>query len=425
MTPITVEGTTVEGFESIRSLFEQNMHRYLENKAQLCIYVDDRCVVDLWARPADDVTFNGDALINVFSSGKSLESIAMAWLVSEGRIQLTDPVTHYWPEYAAEDKGHQTIADVMRHEAGLAALNQALDPKDLHRDRLKDNKIGAILADHPTQYRSDEPSASREYHALSRGWIANEIFRRADVHGRTIGEFFETEIRGPYNADLHIGVANDDLARIARLQPVSIRKHLLYSAWPFAKSRKTHNSLWVLLGRLFNFARQSLISPSSRPKEAFKDLPIIQAFNHSLIIQGETPSANAHCSARGLARIGAALAMGGTSQGKTLLKPEAWQALHAEPITRDMNNLNSSFTQGGVAYFSQDNTGSGAMNQALNQGREGFYGWMGLGGSIFQWHPEKKISVAFVPTSLHMLDFVNERGKTYQAEVLRCVDAAK
>ena len=269
MTPITVEGTTAEGFESIRSLFEQNMHRYLENKAQLCIYVDDRCVVDLWAHPADDAAFDGDALINVFSSGKSLESIAMAWLVSEGRIQLTDPVTHYWPEYAAEDKAHQTIADVMRHEAGLAALNQSLDPKDLHRDRLKDNKIGAILAAHPTQYRSDEPSASREYHALSRGWIANEIFRRADVHGRTIGEFFETEIRGPYNADLHIGVASEDLARIARLQPVSIRKHLLYSAWPFAKTRKTHNSLWVLLGRLFNFARQSLISPGSASQRGF------------------------------------------------------------------------------------------------------------------------------------------------------------
>jgi len=30
-----------------------------------------------------------------------------------------------------------------------------------------------------------------------------------------------------------------------------------------------------------------------------------------------------------------------------------------------------------------------------------------------------------VPTSLHMLDLVNERGKTYQAELLRCVDAAK
>ena len=377
MTEITVKGTTAKGFETLRSLFEQNMHRYLEDKAQLCIYVQDQCVVDLWAHPADEAAFDGDALINVFSSGKSLESIAMAWLVSEGRLQLTDPVIQYWPDYAAEGKARQTIADVMRHEAGLAALNQALDPKDLHRDRLKDNKIGAILAAHPTQYRPGGTEASRDYHALSRGWIANEIFRRADAQGRTIGEFFETEIRGPFNADLHIGVANEDLPRIARLQPVSIGKHLRYSAWPFAKT-----------------------------------------------LQGETPSANAHCSARGLARIGAALAMGGTSQGKTLLKPEAWQALHAEPITRDMN-IQTSFTQGGVAHFSQDNMGPGAMNRALNQGREGFYGWMGLGGSIFQWHPEKQISIAFVPTSLHLLDLVNERGKTYQAELLRCVDAAK
>ena len=424
MTGITVEGTTAKGFEPIRSLFEQNMHRYLEDKAQLCIYVKDQCVVDLWARPSDEPAFDGDALINVFSSGKSLESIALAWLVSEGRLKLTDPVTRYWPDYAAQDKARQTIADVMRHEAGLAALNQALDPKDLHRDRLKDNTIGAILAAHPTQYRPGGIEASRDYHALSRGWIANEIFRRADAQGRTMGEFFETEIRSAFNADLHIGVANEDLNRIARLRPVSIGKHLLHSAWPFTKTRKTHNTLWVLLGRLLNFALRALMSPGMRPKEAFKDLPIIQAFNHPLIIQGETPSANAHCSARGLARIGSALAMGGTSQDKMLLNPEAWQALHAEPITRDMN-IQTSFTQGGVAYFSKANTGAGAMNRALNQGREGFYGWMGLGGSIFQWHPEKQISLAFVPTSLHLLDLVNERGKTYQTEVLRCVDEAK
>ena len=46
---------------------------------------------------------------------------------------------------------------------------------------------------------------------------------------------------------------------------------------------------------------------------------------------------------------------------------------------------------------------------------------MGLGGSIFQWHPEHEIGFGYVPTSLHVLDFLNERGKAYQAEVLRCV----
>lgn len=194
MTELNIQGTTAEDFESIRQLFEQNMHRYLEDNAQLCVYVDDHCEVDLWASPAADTTFNGDALINVFSSGKSLESIAMAWLVSEGRLLLTDRVTDYWPEYGAAGKAKQTIADVMRHEAGLAALNEALDPMDLHRDQLKQNKISEILAAHPTQYRAGGIAESRDYHALSRGWIVNEIFRRADAQGRTMGEFFETEV---------------------------------------------------------------------------------------------------------------------------------------------------------------------------------------------------------------------------------------
>jgi hypothetical protein len=46
---------------------------------------------------------------------------------------------------------------------------------------------------------------------------------------------------------------------------------------------------------------------------------------------------------------------------------------------------------------------------------------MGLGGSIFQWDPEHEIGFGYVPTSLNVLDFVNERGKAYQREVLDCV----
>ena len=57
------------------------------------------------------------------------------------------------------------------------------------------------------------------------------------------------------------------------------------------------------------------------------------------------------------------------------------------------------------------------MEQVLNHGRESFYGWMGLGGSIFQWYPNYQIGFAFVPNSLHVLDLVNERGKAFQAEV--------
>jgi len=36
-----------------------------------------------------------------------------------------------------------------------------------------------------------------------------------------------------------------------------------------------------------------------------------------------------------------------------------------------------------------------------------------------------QIGFGFVPTSLHVLDILNERGKVYQAEVLRCVEKLK
>jgi hypothetical protein len=80
------------------------------------------------------------------------------------------------------------------------------------------------------------------------------------------------------------------------------------------------------------------------------------------------------------------------------------------------------FTQGGVDQFLPCDSGSSQLERDFNEGREGFYGWMGLGGSIFQWHPEYDIGFGFVPTSLHVLDFLNERGKVYQKEVLTCVE---
>jgi hypothetical protein len=50
---------------------------------------------------------------------------------------------------------------------------------------------------------------------------------------------------------------------------------------------------------------------------------------------------------------------------------------------------------------------------------------MGLGGSLFQWHPQHRVGFGFVPTSLHVLDLFNERGKAYQAEVIACIKNLK
>lgn len=420
MGQVIVSGTVKPAFESVKALFEKNLHRYLEDNAQLCIYVDDQCVVDLWGSANGDTDFTGDSLINVFSSGKSLESIGMAWLVSEGLLDYDAKVITYWPEFGDAGKADLTVADIMRHEAGLAALNQTLNPRDLHRDKLQANHIGAIIESHPLYYRSSDAADRREYHALTRGWIINEIFRRVDPQRRTLGTFLEQNIKNPLKADVMIGVPPEDLGRITKLKPVGLKQHLQLSMHPMKSRRKTHHNFMQLAARLTGFVLRNRRTMGLKRPVPFEGMQSINAFNEPSIALGETPSANAHCSARGLAKLGSAMAMGGVTGGHQVINASAWQALHDRPIQRDMG-MNTAFTQGGVALFGPPPTPVSAIDRGLNNGREGFFGWMGLGGSIFQWHPNLKIAFAFVPTSLHVLDFVNERGKTLQAEVLRCL----
>ena len=82
----------------------------------------------------------------------------------------------------------------------------------------------------------------------------------------------------------------------------------------------------------------------------------------------------------------------------------------------------TNFTQGGVNVFTLDQ--SSIPDEIVTvQFRTGFVGWAGLGGSVFQLHPELKIGFAFVPTCLHWFDVANLRGARLQKLVLDCVQA--
>ena len=71
-------------FESVNSLFEHNMRTLYEKNTQPCVYHKGQKAVDLWATAQDQENFNADPMVNVFSSGKSLEAIAITSLVDKG-----------------------------------------------------------------------------------------------------------------------------------------------------------------------------------------------------------------------------------------------------------------------------------------------------------------------------------------------------
>jgi CubicO group peptidase (beta-lactamase class C family) len=418
---IQINGMVAPGFESIEQLYKHQMNTMAEQNTQLCVYYRGKKVVDLWASATDDSTFSADSLINVFSSGKSFEAIAIASLVSKGLLSYDALITQYWPEFGANGKDGVTIADLMRHEAGLANFDTSIDMEDLFTANIKQNAVGRIIEGHAPRYGTTG-GGKREYHALTRGWIVNEVFRRVDPAGRTIGEFLRQEISEPLNADAIIGVKEHELQRVSKVRALGFGYQFLQSLKPRFLGRRIVHNIFQILGRLIRIIPALIRAKKAGAPPPLTGMGAMGFFNEPGFARGETPSANANCSARGMAKIAAMMSAGGQWDGTEYLSKQAWEAMHENPVKAEMGTLlTTRFTQGGVDSFTACEPGSTQAERDFNQGREGFYGWMGLGGSIFQWHPGLDIGFAFVPTSLHVLDFFNERGKKYQAETLNCV----
>jgi len=419
-----VMGTVAPGFEPVKALFEKNMRSLKERNAQLCVYVGEQCVVDLWATTINDPEFSAESLINVFSSGKSLESITLAMLAERGLLDFDKPIHHYWPEFSSLHKRDTTVAELMRHEAGLSWFDATLTPESLYPTGLINNSVGAVIERTPQVYPEGNV-VRREYHALTRGWIANEIFRRVEPEGRTIGQFLRQEISEPLGIDVFIGVTEDEFKRISPVRMLGLGFQLAQSFIPKMLGRSMELNFFQLLTKL----RALLATAKHRSRRKYKE-PIdgmrsqrgIEALDSPALARSEIPSAGAKCTARGLAKLAAAMANGGTIAGHRVLSARGHELLHANPVKRPMALFLTDFTQSGLAAFADVDDQAGMFEKGLHRGREGFFGWFGLGGSIFQWHPQKRIGFAYVPTSLNWFDIVNERGKAYQLETMRCVE---
>lgn len=446
-----IEGTVAPGFESVRALFQSEMNTKAEEKAQLCVYYRGEKVVDLWAAKVGNSDFNADSLVNVFSSGKSLETLAIAALVDKGLLKYEDKIADHWPEFGANGKDEITVADLMRHEAGLMNFKYTFEPEQLLTENIKQNSVGSVIEGLNAKIPNDERKR-RNYHAMTRGWVVNELFRRVEPKGRTLGEYLKEDIADPLGADINVGVSSEDLNRRAPIKGLNFGFYMLETLKPKVLGRRVEHSIGdmfaiftpivIKAGRAIrkNRAAQRRRASTAKPQSAssgpkpsgpFKGLSprkdrenLVNFFNQAIIAQGESASFNANCSARGLAKVAAMMAAHGKFEDHEYFGEEAWQELHGHADPKQLGGMvTTHFTQGGLNFFTMRGSLNNKRDRSLNKGREGFYGWMGLGGSIFQWNPERNIGFAFVPTSMHMIDIFNERGKVYQKEVIRCVKA--
>lgn len=357
---LTIDGHCEPRFTAVREAFFRNFTERGDHGASVCVYVDGARVVDCWGGWADAARtrpFGPDTIVSVASTTKGPVALAAHMLAERGKLDLDAPVARYWPEFGQAGKEAIPVRWLLSHRAGLPAIRRALPPEAL----FDWTAMTEALAETPPWWT---PGERHGYHALTFGHLVGEVIRRVD--GRSVGVFLREEVTGPLRADFFVGVPEAVDARAAQVLP---------------PPPPTEATIWDTL----------LADGASLPGRAFLN-PLRPAGleNTRAWRAAEIPAANGHTSARGVARMYAALARGGELDGVRLLAPDAIErAIVEQSRGRDaVLTLPTRFATGFMLGMPEGIFECGP-------GRRSF-GHPGRGGSIGFADPDARIGFGYV-----------------------------
>lgn len=219
---VTVQGMVSPGFERVREAFRENFERRHELGGACSAFHRGVKVVDLWGglrskQPGEP--WERDTMVVVHSATKGLAAMTLAIAHSRGWLDYEERVAEYWPEFAQQGKERTTVRQLLAHQAGLFAIDEAVD-----RSVVADlDRLAIVLARQKPVW---EPGTRQAYHALSLGFYEGELLRRVDPQHRSLGRFFQDEIAAPLGEDVYIGlpadIPNSRLATIAAPGPLQM-----------------------------------------------------------------------------------------------------------------------------------------------------------------------------------------------------------
>ena len=353
-------------------------------------------------------------------------------------LRYDQKISEIWPEFAQEGKGEITVAELMRHECGLPSFDAPVPLEQAGADAVRKAGLSELIA---RQKPSWPKKTRRQYHGLTRGWIANEIVVRCDPQRRTIGQFTAQEIMAPLGMerDFVIGLPDAEQHRVAPLSggtfgAWALLQSLLPARWQLMAVPTFLLFLWpvfVGLGMcIYRLLRCLGCCNEFRPFAPGSSAPMSPVvgdgppatFNHPRTRAIEIPSANGHASARAMAAVMDVLAGGGERGGVRLLSAEGLAAALGDPVIEPtFGPITTEFTNAGWNIYRKTDGAKMPMN------RKGFIGWMGLGGSAMQFHPgtaaHPDVGFGYAMTEMAAMIDPNMRSWRLQAAVLRCAKA--
>jgi CubicO group peptidase (beta-lactamase class C family) len=374
-------------FAAVREAFAANFADRGETGAAACLALHGTVVADLWggrAGPGPGRPWQRDTLVNVFSVGKGLIAACTARLIGERRLDPDTPVARYWPEFGAAGKEAVTLRQLLSHQAGLPALRDPLPDGSM----LDWAVMSRALAAEPPWW---PPGSGHGYHVNTFGFLAGEVIRR--VTGTTVGTMLREQIAGPLGADVHIGLPAAQHGRVAEFD------------W---QAPAPAAAPWDRGPPATAAQRQMIANAYANPA----DLSGLGVVNTAAWRAAEVPSANAHATAAGVARVYAALAGGGAVDGVRVVDSEALADAVAEQVYGEDLVLRRPSRFGLGFQLTQP-------ERPLGSGQRAF-GHFGAGGSAGLCDPDAGVAFGYV-TSLMGPRWQNPRNRALIDAVFACV----
>ncbi|KAF9153686.1 hypothetical protein BG015_002896 [Linnemannia schmuckeri] len=351
----------------------------------------------------------------VFVDGQAaVEGIIIARLVDQGKLDYEAKIVEYWPEFGQNGKENVRLRDLMVHESGVPALDDE-DKLDVlsWASQGDEEKFSERLARQPHAFGG---KPTRAYHGITRGWFLNEIVKRVDHKGRTIGQIAQQDLMTDYE-DLELYYAklpkeSDWEDRLSPMHDYPLLRLFGRLVLPQAvlNSKVFGYPHLLPLHRIVkkSFESKSLTAKALMPK--FAPWPHLFRTPEAHVYEGTSFSlkTNAHSLARLMSMM--ANKGGATRPGEPdLISPAVYTqatTLHGTAVC-EVTGETFPLSVGGWVK-TRDFYGEGPLKGVEVQG------WAGAGGSMIMWIEELGIGFSYVTNAFAAPETLlgDFRGKT-------------
>ena len=358
----------------MKELFNELHSTDREIGSSFAVYKNGKPIIDIWGGYSDKDRQNKwekDTLATVWSTTKGVAAITLAYAYEKGLFDYEEKVSKYWPEFGCNGKEDITVGMLLSHQAGICGSN-AESVEDYYDQKIMANELALMK---PLW----EPGTASGYHSMTYGWLTSELILR--VSGKSLGNYFRSEIGDPNNIDFYIGLPEVEEYRVAEMVP-------------FAKESNESN----------NHPNEAQIASGRGPN-------LLKHQNTREWRAAEIPSANGQGCASGIAKLYSLVVT--DEESKKILKDSTIDTMTKERITnRDL--VLDVVTRWGSGFIMN-------MHKVIYGPEESSFGHSGWGGSCGFGDPINKIGISYVMNNMKNNFAADGRSLELINETYRCL----